>query len=142
MYYDCRICGERRERLVLTYIAFHLSVEMIVAIVVAWVVAALSAAEGRSPVNLTRTGSLSCPPGFVLQGNSCVCADWPNGIVACDENLQTASMQFGYCMTYVNKTGELRAGECPQGLLRNDHNRFYYLLPSNATALNDAVCTP
>ena len=113
---------------------------MIVAIVVAAV--ALSAVEGGSPVNLTKAGSLSCPPGFVPQGNSCVCADWPNGIVVCDENLQTASMQLGYCMTYVNETGELRAGACPQGLLRNDYNKFYYPLPSNATDLNEAVCGP
>ena len=113
---------------------------MIVAFVLA--VATLSAAEGRSSVNLTKTGSLSCPPGFVSRGNSCVCADWPNGIIVCDENLQTASVQFGYCMTYVNETGELRAGACPQGLLRNDYNKFYYPLPSNATDLNDAVCGP
>ena len=113
---------------------------MIVAFVLA--VATLSAAEGRSSVNLTKTGALSCPPGFVSRGNSCVCADWPNGIIVCDENLQTASVQFGYCMTYVNETGELRAGACPQGLLRNDYNKFYYPLPSNATDLNDAVCGP
>ena len=113
---------------------------MIVAFVLA--VATLSAAEGRSSVNLTKTGALSCPPGFVSRGNSCVCADWPNGIIVCDENLQTASVQFGYCMTYVNETGELRAGACPQGLLRNDYNKFYYPLPSNAADLNDAVCGP
>ena len=100
----------------------------------------LSAVEGSSPVNLKKAASLSCPPGFVPQGNSCVCADWPNGIIVCDENLQTASVQFGYCMTYVNETGELRAGACPQGLLRNDYNKFYYPLPSNATDLNEAVC--
>ena len=113
---------------------------MIVAIVLA--VATLSAAEGRSSVNLTKTGALSCPPGFVSRGNSCVCANWPNGIIVCDENLQTASVQFGNCMTYVNETGELRAGACQQGLLRNDYNKFYYSLPSSAADLNDAVCGP
>ena len=119
---------------------FLVCAEMILVIVLAAVT--LSAAEGGSPVNLTKAGSLSCPPGFVPQGNSCVCADWPNGIIVCDENLQTASVQFGYCMTYVNETGELRAGACPQGLLRNDYNKFYYPLPSNATDLNEAVCGP
>ena len=113
---------------------------MIVAIVL--VVATLSAAEGRSSVNLTKTGALSCPPGFVSRGNSCVCANWPNGIIVCDENLQTASVQFGNCMTYVNETGELRAGACPQSLFRTDSNKFYYPLPSNAADLNDAVCGP
>ena len=113
---------------------------MIVAIVLA--VATLSAAEGRSSVNLTKTGALSCPPGFVSRGNSCVCADWPNAIIICDENLQTASVQFGYCMTYVNETGELRAGACPQSLFRTDYNKFYIPLPSNATDLDDAVCGP
>ena len=114
--------------------------EMIVAIVLAAVT--LSAVEGRSPANLTKAGSLSCPPGFVPQGNSCVCADWPDGIIVCEENLQTASAKFGYCMTYVNETGELRAGACSQSLLRNDFNKFYYPLPSNATDLNEAVCGP
>ena len=126
-------------KLLATQIAGPLA-EMIVAFVLA--VATLSAAEGRSSVNLTKTGALSCPPGFVSRGNSCVCANWPNEIIACDENLQTASMQFGYCMTYVNETGELRAGACPQGLLRSNFNKFYYPLPSNAADLNDAVCGP
>ena len=52
-----------------------LFVKMIVAIILAAVT--LSAADCRSPVNLTKAASLSCPPGFVPQGNNCVCADWP-----------------------------------------------------------------
>ena len=118
---------------------------MIVAIVV-YAAVTLSAADCRSPVNLTKAASLSCPPGFVPQGNNCVCADWPDGIIVCDENLQTASMLVGYCMTqiYINETGdlELRAGACRQGLVRNNSNKFYYPLPSNATDLNEAVCGP
>ena len=29
---------------------------------------------------------LSSEAGFVSQGNSCVCADWPDGIITCDED--------------------------------------------------------
>ena len=88
------------------------------------------------------TATLSCPPGFVPQGNSCVCADWPNGMVVCDENSLTASMQIGYCMTYDNETGEIRVGRCANTFYRNDSTKFYYPLPSNASDLNDQVCGP
>ena len=51
------------------------------------------------------TATLSCLPGFVSQGNSCVCADvWPDGIITCDEDSLNASMVIGYCMTYDNET--------------------------------------
>jgi hypothetical protein len=86
--------------------------------------------------------SVICPPGFVSQGNSCVCADWPNEIISCDENLQRASMQIGYCMTYINETGEVRVGGCSQTFFRTDSDRFYFPLPSNASDLNEEVCGP
>ena len=86
------------------------------------------------------TGSLSCPPGFVSQGNKCVCADWPDGIVTCDEDSLNASMQIGYCMTYDNETREVRAGGCQQSFFRNDSYKFYYPLPSEGSDLNDRVC--
>lgn len=88
------------------------------------------------------TASLSCPPGFVPQGNCCVCANWPNGIVICDEVSQRASMQIGYCMTYDSYTGEVRAGICEQSFLRNDSYKFYYSLPSDVSDLNDQMCGP
>ena len=88
------------------------------------------------------TATLSCPPGFVPQGNSCVCADWPNGIVVCDEDSLTSSMQIGYCMTYDNETGEVSAGGCLNSFFRNDFQRFYYPLPTNVSDLNDQVCGP
>ena len=47
-----------------------------------------------------------CPPGFVHQENSCVCANWPEGMIVCDEDSQKASMRIGYCMTYINETGD------------------------------------
>ena len=59
---------------------------------------------------LSVTATLSCPPGFVSQGNSCVCADWPDGIITCDEDSLNASIRIGYCMTYDNETDEVRAG--------------------------------
>ena len=88
------------------------------------------------------TATLSCPPGFVPQGNSCVCADWPNGMVVCDEDSLTASMQIGYCMTYDNETGEVSAGGCLNSFFRNDFQKFYYPLPTNVSDLNDQVCGP
>ena len=88
------------------------------------------------------TASLSCPPGFVPERNSCVCADWPNGMVICNENPQQASMQIGYCMTYDNETSQVRAGSCATSLFRNDFHKFYYLLPKKAINLNDQVCGP
>ena len=76
------------------------------------------------------TASLSCPPGFVSQGNSCVCAEWPKSIVTCDEDALKAYMQIGYCMTYDNLTGGIMAGTCPSGYYRCDSYKFYYPLPS------------
>ena len=102
-------------------------------ICIALVIAAVSAAA--SP--------FSCPPGFVPQGNqSCVCADWPNRMVVCDEDLLNASMQIGYCMTYDNETGEVRAGGCLNTFSRNDSYKNYYPLPTTVSDLNDQVCGP
>ena len=88
------------------------------------------------------TATLSCPPGFVSQGNSCVCADWPDAIITCDEDSLNASIQIGYCMTYDNETGELRAGNCQPAFFRNDSYKFYYPLPTEVSDLNDRVCGP
>ena len=88
------------------------------------------------------TATLSCPPGFVSQGNSCVCADWPDAIVTCDEDSLNASMQIGYCMTYDSETEEVGAGFCQQTFFRIDSNRLYYPLPTEVSALNDYVCGP
>ena len=101
-------------------------------VLVAVIIAAVSAAA-----------SPSCLPGFVPQGNqSCVCADWPNGMVICDEDSLTASMQIGYCMTYDNETGEVRAGRCLNTMFRNDSYKSYYPLPTTVSDLNDQVCGP
>ena len=88
------------------------------------------------------TATLSCPPGFVSQGNSCVCADWPDEIITCDEDSLNASIQIGYCMTYDNETEALRAGFCQQTLFRTDSFKFYYPLPAEVSDLNDRVCGP
>ncbi len=88
------------------------------------------------------TAALSCSPGFVPQGDDCVCGDWPNGMIICDEDSKKASMQIGYCMTYSNETGEVRAGGCLQSFFRNDSYKFYYSLPSEVFHLNDRVCSP
>ena len=88
------------------------------------------------------TATVSCPPGFVSQGNSCVCANWPDGIITCDNDSLTASIQIGYCMTYDNETEEVRAGFCRQTFFRNDSMKFYYPLPTEVSALNDHVCGP
>ena len=65
-------------------------------------------------------------------------------MVVCDEDSQKASMKFGYCMTYINETGELRAGACPcpRSYVRNNSYKFYYPLPSSAADLNEDVCGP
>ena len=88
------------------------------------------------------TAALSCSPGFVPQGDGCVCGNWPNGMIICDEDSKNASMQIGYCMTYNNETGEVRAGACLQSFFRNDSYKFYYSLPSEVFDLNDRVCSP
>ena len=89
------------------------------------------------------TASLSCPPGFVSERNNCVCADWPNRMVMCDQDLQKASMKIGYCMTYDNKTGEVRAGYCANTFLfRNGSYESYYSLPSEVSDLNERMCAP
>ena len=91
---------------------------------------------------VSATATLSCPPGFVSQGNSCVCADWPDGIIACDEDSLNASIQIGYCMTYDNGTEEVRVGYCQQAFYRSDSYKFYYPLPAEVSALNDQMCSP
>ena len=84
----------------------------------------------------------SCSPGFIPHGNCCVCGDWPNGMVFCDQGSQQAFMHVGYCMTFDNETHKIIAGECVQSYFRNDSYRFYYPLPRNASELNDHVCGP
>ena len=91
---------------------------------------------------LSVTATLSCPPGFVSEGNSCVCAEWPHRIISCDNDSMTASIQIGHCMTYDNETEEVRAGFCRQTFFRNDSKKFYYPLPTEVSALNDHVCGP
>ena len=91
---------------------------------------------------LSVTATLSCPPGFVSQGNSCVCADWPDGTITCDEDSLNASIRIGYCMTYDNETDEVRAGVFQPNYLRNNSYKFYYSLPSELSALNDEMCGP
>ena len=88
------------------------------------------------------TACLPCSPGFVPQGNSCVCAEWPEGMIACDEDSQRASMQIGYCVTYDNETSEVRAGRCLQSFFRSDSRKFFYPLPTEVSDLNDQVCGP
>ena len=88
------------------------------------------------------TAVTSCSPGFVPQGDGCVCGNWPNGMIICDEDSKNASMQIGYCMTYNNETGEVRAGACMQSFFRKDSYKFYYSLPSEVSDLNDRVCSP
>ena len=86
--------------------------------------------------------SPSCPPGYVPQGNSCVCGDWPNQMVFCNKDLPNAFMLIGYCMTYDNETGEVRAGGCYNTIFRNDTSLNYYPLPTNVFDLNKQVCGP
>ena len=88
------------------------------------------------------TASLSCPPAFMPKENSCVCADWPKGIVTCDDASKNAQMLIGYCMTYNNATGEIRAGTCRKSYFRDDSFKFYYSLPTNIIDLNDQMCGP
>ena len=86
------------------------------------------------------TATLSCPPGFVPQGNSCVCAHWPNGMVVCDEDSLTASMQIGYCMTYVNETGEVRAGRCSNEMILV--NSTIHFLLTHLISMTKCVANP
>ena len=88
--------------------------------------------------------SLSCPPGFTPDGNSsqCICADWPDGIVKCDEDSLQASMQLGFCMTYDNETHDVRVGACQVSFYRSDFFKFYFPLPKEAADLDQHVCGP
>ena len=98
--------------------------------------------------NLTEDGSVMdaaanfCPPAFVVQGNSCVCAEWPRNIIICDQCSLNASIQIGYCMTYDETIGEVTVGRCPQAKHRHDYHKFYYPLPQNVSDLNGYVCRP
>ena len=91
---------------------------------------------------LSVTTTLSCPPGFVSQGNSCVCADWPFEIITCDEDSLNASIRIGYCMTYDNETDDVRVGFCQQSYVRNNSYKFNYPLPTELSALSDQTCGP
>ena len=91
----------------------------------------------------TSLADVSCGPGFVqsqMNESQCVCGDWPNKMVTCNNCTQTASMKIGYCMTYHD--GEVQAGRCLQSFLRNDSSKLYYPLPTNLSDLNDRMCGP
>ena len=102
----------------------------------------VAATPEQKPAN--EAASPSCPPGFVPQDNrsNCVCANWPAGIVKCDEDTMNASMRIDYCMTYNNETEEILAGLCSIGIFRNDSYKFYYPLPNEVSALDKHVCGP
>lgn len=92
------------------------------------------------PTMTEATASLSCPPGFVPQGNDCVCPKWPNEIIVCNNLSKTASIQIGYCITYDNSTKEVRVGACPQANYRKDYRKFYYALPEDLSNLTEYMC--
>ena len=108
---------------------------------VALIVVAVEATKSEMLVDST-TVSVPCPLGFVAQGNGCVCADWPDGMVVCDKDSQRASMMVGYCMTYDNETSEVRAGRCIRSYLRNDSYKFFYELPTEVSELDYHMCRP
>ena len=83
---------------------------------VALIVVAVEATKSEMLVDST-TVSVPCPLGFVAQGNGCVCADWPDGMVVCDKDSQRASMMVGYCMTYDNETSEGELGVASEATL-------------------------
>ena len=98
--------------------------------------------EGPTHRRDKNVSSLSCPPGFMSNGNHCVCGDWPDKIVICDEDSQLASIRLGYCMTYNPDSGNIIAGRCPQGNLQEKYDKFYYPLPRKLSELNDYMCGP
>ena len=84
--------------------------------------------------------SLSCPPGFVVNNGSCVCGDWPDGMIVCDEESQPASIMIRYSMTY--DEGIVNVGLSPRGFFRDKYYKFYYPLPGNLSKLNHHMCGP
>ena len=80
------------------------------------IVVLVAVAIRLSGVNSDETEN-SCPPGFVPNNGSCVCGDWPDGMIVCDEESQQASIRIGYCMTYDQDRG-VTVGSCPQGYIR------------------------
>ena len=102
------------------------------AVLVIWVVSLFSATsyctttfEEEEPSE--GVALLLCPPGFVHDGSHCVCGDWPNGMVHCDQYLQQAFMQVGYCMMYDNEIQRILAGRCPQSFF------FFGITVTNST---------
>ena len=100
----------------------------------------VSSTEEVEPTITNVTASLSCSPGFVPQGNSCVCPSWPKEIIICNNLSKTASIQIGYCITYDNISEEVRVGSCPQGNFRKDYRKFYYTLPKQLSNLTEYTC--
>ena len=115
---------------------------MYIVVLVSLVLVCPAATKELQPDNCNVTASLSCAPGFVSQGNGCVCGNWPNEIVICDDNSQQASIQIGYCMTYNNITCDVRLGACQAAFYRSDFHKFYYPLPMELADLDHYVCGP
>ena len=104
-------------------------------------IAATPYCSGRSKeIASEGIASLSCPPGFVMNNGSCVCGDWPDGMIVCDEESQPASIMIRYSMTY--DEGIVNVGMSPRGFFRDKYYKFYYPLPGNLSELNRHMCGP
>ena len=95
--------------------------DTVIAMLALIVIAALPYSSGISKE--MATVSLSCPPGFVDNDSKCVCGDWPNGmivrIIICDEELQQASIQIDFYVTY-DEDG-MTVGNSPLGFFRDEY---------------------
>ena len=84
---------------------------------------------------------LSCPPGFVVEENSCVCGQGFGGDVICNEADFRAYLVIAACMTYEDQQPEVV--RCQYTIEYARRRQLPIIpLPRNIYELTEAVCGP
>ena len=84
---------------------------------------------------------LSCPPGFVVEENSCVCGQGFGGDVICKEADFRAYLVIGACMTFEDQQPEVV--RCQYTIEYARRRQLPIIpLPRNISELTEAVCGP
>ena len=93
----------------------------------------------------TRLGD--CPPGFMIDGDTCTCAASKIfGIARCKTSSKSSSQSYifrGYWIGLCNSGNTLCSAHCPKGYCyRNNHDKEEFLLPSDINEIDGFICGP
>ena len=85
---------------------------------------------------------LTCPPGFIVKEDRCVCGEGFGGEVTCSEAAFRSFMALGDCMSYDNETQQAIVARCPYYIEYARQRLPVIPLPRNISELTEAVCGP